>query len=269
MIWVLHELYDGQSGEVRGKWRSNRNIPITSGVGHGVCPKSPFVFRSAAVSYERLEARCSLERTWLRDGEPTLLDLRFARGILLFRKSYAETISFLHDLAILLSQVGLILPGDSCLLGKGLLVWNMTLVKNSSVVNWRHEAPNSIMLKWNIICSRHPKHFSQTVGSCKTTKYRSRQGGDTSTRWWLPCHALQLDIGPCIKTISWKWTCLTRKYADKLLDFHREQIRVQNGMKFYVLGINRQNISQHWPVLNLGRIVLAHSVGNSKNCHNR
>ena len=67
-----------------------------------MCPKSSFIFRSAAVGYEKLEARLSFER-------PALLDLRFADDILLFAKSYAETVSFLHDLVTALSQVGLIL----------------------------------------------------------------------------------------------------------------------------------------------------------------
>ena len=42
----------------------------------------------------------------LGDGQPALLDLRFADDILLFGKSYAETVSLLHDLATVLSQVG-------------------------------------------------------------------------------------------------------------------------------------------------------------------
>ena len=66
----------------------------------------------------------------------------------------------------------------------------------------------NIMLMWSISCCRHPLHFSQTVGSCKTT-YRLQQGGNTSTRWWLLWHALRLVIWPCIKTIWWTWTCLT------------------------------------------------------------
>ena len=45
----------------------------------------------------------------LGDSQPALLDLRFADDILLFGKSYAEAVSLLHDLATVLSQVGLIL----------------------------------------------------------------------------------------------------------------------------------------------------------------
>ena len=76
----------------------------------------------------------------------------------------------------------------------------------------------------NITSSKHPRHFSLTVGSFKTTKYRMRQGWkNTSTRWWLLRPGLQLDIGPCMTTIWWTWTCLARNYADKLLTFHPAQ----------------------------------------------
>ena len=71
-----------------------------------------------------------------------------------------------------------------------------------------------------IICSRHPQHISQTVGSCKATKYRVREGRNVSTGWWLPWHALQLVIGPYMKMMLWTWTRVTGNYADKLLDLH-------------------------------------------------
>ena len=48
----------------------------------------------------------------LGDGQPALLDLRFADDILLFAKSYSETVSLLHDLVTALSQVGLILNAN-------------------------------------------------------------------------------------------------------------------------------------------------------------
>ena len=51
----------------------------------------------------------SLKGFDLGDGEPALLDLRFADDILLFAKSYVEAVSLLHDLVTALSQVGLIL----------------------------------------------------------------------------------------------------------------------------------------------------------------
>ena len=54
----------------------------------------------------------SLKGFDLGDGQPALLDLRFADDILLFAKSYAETVSLLHDLVNALSQVGLILNAN-------------------------------------------------------------------------------------------------------------------------------------------------------------
>ena len=70
MIWMLSKLYEGQSGEVRGKWGSSRNFPITSSVRQG-CVLSPRWFSAVLqVGYERLEARCSFERIWV-GGWPT------------------------------------------------------------------------------------------------------------------------------------------------------------------------------------------------------
>ena len=43
----------------------------------------------------------------LADGQPALLDLRFADDILLFAKSYVQIVSLLHDLVTVLPQVGL------------------------------------------------------------------------------------------------------------------------------------------------------------------
>ena len=109
MIWMLSKLYEGLSGEVRGKWGSSRNFPIASGVKQG-CVLSPRLFSAVlqwAMKGRRRDAR--LKRFDLGDGQPALLDLRFADGILLFAKSYAEAVSLLHDLATVLSQVGLIL----------------------------------------------------------------------------------------------------------------------------------------------------------------
>ena len=95
MIWMLSKLYEGQSGEVRGKWGSSRNFPITSGVRQG-CVLSPRLFSAVlqwAMKNWRREA--SLKGFDLADGQPALLDLRFADDILLFAKSYAETVSLL------------------------------------------------------------------------------------------------------------------------------------------------------------------------------
>ena len=109
MIWMLSKLYEGQSGEVPGKWGSSRNFPITSGVRQG-CVLSPRLF-SAVLQWAMKNWRrdASLKGFDLGDGEPALLDLRFADDILLFAKSYAEAVSLLHDLVTALSQVGLIL----------------------------------------------------------------------------------------------------------------------------------------------------------------
>ena len=109
MIWMLSKLYEGQSGEVQGKWGSSRNFPITSGVRQG-CVLSPRLF-SAVLQWAMKNWRrdASLKGFDLGDGESALLDLRFADDILLFAKSYAEAVSLLHDLVTALSQVGLIL----------------------------------------------------------------------------------------------------------------------------------------------------------------
>ena len=109
MIWMLSKLSEGQSREVRGKWGSSRKFPITSGVRQG-CVLSPRLF-SAVLQWamNNLKRDASLKGFDLGDGQPALLDLRFADDILLFAKSYAETVSLLQDLVNALSQVGLIL----------------------------------------------------------------------------------------------------------------------------------------------------------------
>ena len=106
MICMLSKLYEGQSGEVRGKCGSSRNFPITSGVKHG-CVLSPRLF-SAVLQWAMKGWRrdVPLKGFVLGGGPPALLDLRFADDILLFAKSYAEAVSLLHDLATVLSQVG-------------------------------------------------------------------------------------------------------------------------------------------------------------------
>ena len=74
------------------------------------CLLSPRLFSAVlqwAMKGRRRDA--PLKRFDLGDGQPALLDLRFANDILLFAKSYAEAVSLLHDLATVLSQVGLIL----------------------------------------------------------------------------------------------------------------------------------------------------------------
>ena len=91
MIWMLSKLYEGQSGEVRGNWGSSRNFPITSGVRQG-CVLSPRLF-SAVLQWAMKSWRrdASLKGFDSGDGQPELLDLRFADDILLFAKSYAGT----------------------------------------------------------------------------------------------------------------------------------------------------------------------------------
>ena len=106
---MLSKLYENQSGDVRTKWRSSRNFPITSGVRQG-CVLSPRLFSAVlqwAMKGWRRDAH--LKGFDLGDGQLALLDLRFADDILFFAKSYAETVSLLHDLTTVLSQVGLIL----------------------------------------------------------------------------------------------------------------------------------------------------------------
>ena len=98
MIWMLSKLYENQSGEVRTKWGSSRNFPITSGVRQG-CVLSPLLFSAVlqwAMKGWRRDAH--LKGFDSGDGQLALLDLRFADDILLFAKSYAETVSLLHDL---------------------------------------------------------------------------------------------------------------------------------------------------------------------------
>ena len=109
MIWMRSKLYEGQSGEVRGKWESSRNFPILSGVRQG-CVLSPRLFSAVLQWAMKTWGRdASLKGFNLGDGQPALLDLRFADDILLFAKSYAETVLLLHDLVTALSQAGLIL----------------------------------------------------------------------------------------------------------------------------------------------------------------
>ena len=99
MIWMLSKLHEGQSGEVRCKWGSSRNFPITSGVRQG-CVLSPRIF-SAVLQWamKGWKRDVPLKGFDFGDGQPALLDLRFADDILLFAKSYAEAVSLLHDLA--------------------------------------------------------------------------------------------------------------------------------------------------------------------------
>ena len=97
---------------MRGKWGCSRNFPITSGEG----VLSPRLF-SAMLQWAMKGWRhdACLKGFALRDGQPALLDLRFADDILLFAQSYAETGSPLQDLATVLWQVGLILNASKTL----------------------------------------------------------------------------------------------------------------------------------------------------------
>ena len=53
-----------------------------------------------------------LKRFDQRDRQSAQLDQRFANDTVLFAKSYAETVSPLHDLVSVLSQIGLILTAN-------------------------------------------------------------------------------------------------------------------------------------------------------------
>ena len=103
---MLSKLYEGQSGEVRGKSGSRCSFPTTSGVRQG-CALSPRLF-SAVLQWAMQGWRrdAPLKGFDLGDGQPALLDLRFADDIVIFAKSYAEAVSLLHDLATVLSQFG-------------------------------------------------------------------------------------------------------------------------------------------------------------------
>ena len=107
MIWMLSKLYEGQSGEVRGKWVSSRNFPITSGVRQGCVLSLPLFSAVLQWAMKGWRRDVPLKGFDLGDGQPALLDLRFADDILVFEKSYAEAVSLLHDLATVLSHVGL------------------------------------------------------------------------------------------------------------------------------------------------------------------
>ena len=58
---------------------------------------------------QKVPSLSSIVRSAAVDGQPALMDLRFADGILLFARSYAETVSLFHALVIALSEVGLIM----------------------------------------------------------------------------------------------------------------------------------------------------------------
>jgi len=123
----------------------------------------------------------------LVDGQPALLDLRFADDILLFAKSYAETVSLLHYLVTVLSQVGLILNASKTvvLTNEAQPPQHLQLPSGETIAILEHNSGQ----KW-LGCiltaqgsklhhgdrSRHPRHFSLTVGSGKTTKCRLQQG---------------------------------------------------------------------------------------------
>ena len=94
---------------MRGESGSSRNFPMTSGVRQG-CVLSPRLLSTVmqwAMEGWRRDAPMKGFDVW--DGEPALLDLPFAGDNLVFAKSYAETVSLLHDLVTVLLQVDLIL----------------------------------------------------------------------------------------------------------------------------------------------------------------
>lgn len=100
------KLYESQSGKVRRKSESGRNFSITSGVRQG-CGLSPRLF--SAVPHWAMIGWSGFHPG---DGQLALLDLRFANDILSFVRSYADTVSLLHDLVTVVSQVGLILNAN-------------------------------------------------------------------------------------------------------------------------------------------------------------
>ena len=134
---MLSKWYDVQPGEVPGKSQSSRSFRITPGVTQGCVlrpHKSTAMLQWAMKSWSHA---APLKGFNIRDGQPAMLDLRFADEILVFATSYAEIVSFLHDLITVLSQVGLMLDARgtvvltnennyhriySCHLGKGIAI---------------------------------------------------------------------------------------------------------------------------------------------------
>ena len=125
------------------------NFPITSGVRQG-CVLSPRLF-SALLYWDMKGWRrdAPLKGFDLWDGQPALLDLRFADDIPLFAKSYVEqfhstrfghcAVASWFDTQCEQDLTNEAQPPHhhtiyNCLLRRGLRYWNMTLVKNGSVV---------------------------------------------------------------------------------------------------------------------------------------
>ena len=88
-----------------------------------MCPKSSFIFRSVAVGYEKVEARRFFKKNDLGDGQPGLQDLRFPDDMLSLLTSSAESVSLLHDLVTVLSQVGFILNANEMSTAFTLAFW--------------------------------------------------------------------------------------------------------------------------------------------------
>ena len=141
----------------RNAWQvgSSRNFPMTSGVKQG-CVPSPHLF-SAVLRWPMKSWRRFFEGTWLRE----LLNLRCGICAKLckiicwncFVHAWFGHCSVASWLDIECLQNGS--PDKwsatttafyTCLRGNGVLFWNILLVKNGSVVHWRHKAPNCIML---------------------------------------------------------------------------------------------------------------------------
>ena len=120
-----------------------RNCPKISGVKQG-CVPSPPVFSAVLQWVMKARKRDAPSKGFdLGDGEPALLDLRFANEILSFAKSFDETVSLLHDLVTVLSQVGLIRNATNTAglteeeqppRHLQLLFWKIPLVKNGEAV---------------------------------------------------------------------------------------------------------------------------------------
>ena len=88
------KLYEGESGKLRRKSEAGRN-PTTSDVGQG-CGLSPGLF-SAVLHW----AMIGWSGFHPEDGQPPLLDVRFADDILSFVRSYADTVSLVNVLVTL------------------------------------------------------------------------------------------------------------------------------------------------------------------------
>ena len=109
LVWILQCVDFGQRGEVVGDMRQSRKFNIAGGVRQG-CVLSPRLF-CVVLQWAMREWRAEVGNMGfnLMDGDPKLLDLRFADGILIFAHSRMEAGSLLGALVKQLDRVGLLL----------------------------------------------------------------------------------------------------------------------------------------------------------------